>query len=959
MGIVDINSFDTRRKTAFSFSHNKLTNLGSLVRVPEANVIYVDDDANGAEDGSNWTDAYTDLQDALSDAETSGKDIWVAEGTYYPDEGDSVTDDNRFETFQLSEGVKMYGGFDPGSGDDTWAERDYVNNKTILSGDIDKDSTLDADNSFHVVTALEVEGAVLDGLTVTAGYADGDGLDGSGGGIWNKSSALTVSNCTFSENSAQSYGGGIFNSYSSCEVSHCIFSDCDAFNGGGIYILSSGDHTIKNSFFIDNSAGYGGGAVHFDTAPGTIVNCAFTRNKAERYGGALWLENFDISTTVVNSTFYANDANDEGGGIWLCNDGATITNCVFWGNTDDYGSHDEYDQIYIYGEDPNISYSCIQDEADDEDIPFPGTGPGRTDDEPKFIDVNDPNGEDDIFGTLDDGLYLESDSNCIDAGNPDTNSTDVGYSDITGYDRFVDGDSNGTEIIDIGAYEYNPNPVKFDRVPWTVALAINNSGLIVGSSKNSNGIAHAFINIPSQGNEPYPWVCTLTDLHPEGDSNVGAAYDISDSNWIVGSVGEKAFVMHYPNDMNMRVLPSLFSETEPESVACSIIEGLNGDGPIAAGYSGGRAVLWENLDSNEPTIHNLGTVSPYHKSKAYKVNKYGQVAGFYYPAMAGDAPDRAFIGSKSEGLRDIGTLGQGNISRALCIDNLGRVVGEATIDSNDAELRAFIYDSGQMYNLNDLISRDFNDPNWQVLSAQAITDDGFIVGYGRCDDSNGYSRTVLLVPARPIGIWQFDEGSGTTAIDSSIYGNHGKVYDAEWAEGRIRGALDFDGSDGVCIDSSSGEDSVLNIWDTDLTICAWVKSRNSGGTIIARAKEISTSYRLGISADKAYLNTYLDGEGDWTIYSDAVINQDTWHHIVGIFDRSNDIARIYIDGFKKGDAEITMNPESNDASTKIGCRKNTNDEGFDGLIDDVRIYPWALREKEVKNLFEGKGLLKF
>ena len=47
--------------------------------------IYVDVDASGSNDGSSWTNAYIYLQDAL-DVAVSGNDIWVAKGTYYPDE---------------------------------------------------------------------------------------------------------------------------------------------------------------------------------------------------------------------------------------------------------------------------------------------------------------------------------------------------------------------------------------------------------------------------------------------------------------------------------------------------------------------------------------------------------------------------------------------------------------------------------------------------------------------------------------------------------------------------------------------------------------------------------------------------------------------------------------------------------------------------------------------------------
>ena len=50
---------------------------------------------------------------------------------------------------------------------------------------------------------------------------------------------------------------------------------------------------------------------------------------------------------------------------------------------------------------------------------------------------------------------------------------------------------------------------------------------------------------------------------------------------------------------------------------------------------------------------------------------------------------------------------------------------------------------------------------------------------------------------------------------------------------------------------------------------------------------------------------------------------------------------------------MTIACASNDATTKIGCRNDASDDGFDGIIDDVRIYPWALNEGEAGELFEG------
>ena len=77
-------------------------------------VLYVDDSATGANDGSSWCDAYVYLQDALSAAAASGgtvNEIWVAQGIYKPDQGTRQTPGDRKATFQLLTGVALMGGY--------------------------------------------------------------------------------------------------------------------------------------------------------------------------------------------------------------------------------------------------------------------------------------------------------------------------------------------------------------------------------------------------------------------------------------------------------------------------------------------------------------------------------------------------------------------------------------------------------------------------------------------------------------------------------------------------------------------------------------------------------------------------------------------------------------------------------------------------------------------------------
>jgi len=393
---------------------NAIVDMGAYEYWP---AIFVNVDAVGANNGTSWADACNYLQDALFYAQY-GDEIWVAEGRYKP--GSS-----RTNTLRLKKGVAVYGGF-PDSGSPTWGHRNPRTYTTILSGDIGVVGD-NLDNSYHVVTGSGSDAnTVLDGFTITAGNANGSDPYDKGGGMFNNFGSLTVTNCTFSGNSANS-GGGMCNVNSGPAVTNCTFSGNSAADkGGGMYNLGYSSPTVTNCAFSGNSVtSSGGGMFNFDYSSPTITNCTFSWNSAGEYGGGVG--NLESSNP-------------------------TLTNCIMWGDTAPI-----LPEISNSLSTPTVAYSNVEGcgGSDGGWDPNCGTDGGNN------IDTNllfiGPNGPDGIPGTADDEnntVHLLGHSPCVDAGDPSGDYS--GQVDIDGQPRVAYG------RVDMGADEVFPAPGDFE-----------------------------------------------------------------------------------------------------------------------------------------------------------------------------------------------------------------------------------------------------------------------------------------------------------------------------------------------------------------------------------------------------------------------------------------------------------------------------------------------------------------
>jgi hypothetical protein len=429
---------------------NGLFTLTTAPALASSHIIHVDQAATGTNDGSNWVDAYIDLQDALASA-SAGDEIWVATGLYKPTDGS-----DRTASFQLKFGVEVYGGF---NGDEIDRhQREWQNNLTVLSGDIDGNDTTDANgivmnvddiagnNSYHVATGSGTnETAILDGFVITAGSADGTSTSPCnqrcGGGFYNVSGSPTLSRIRFIGNAARLSGGGMYNLSSNPILSNIDFRGNSSAGGAGVRNESSNPVMTNISFSQNRAIGSGGGMSNSDSSP-IITNAIFIDNHGA-FGGGGMVNSDNSNPVLTNLTLLGNSTDSSGGAISNFNSNPEIRNSIVWNNWAS-GDTGTVDASISNGNNstPTISHSLVQAcNPDDSWNNGCGADAGNNlaDVDPMFV-------QEWVFSlTQRPNLRLQADSPAINAGN--SSIVDPLASDLDGNVRIAD------DIVDLGPYE--------------------------------------------------------------------------------------------------------------------------------------------------------------------------------------------------------------------------------------------------------------------------------------------------------------------------------------------------------------------------------------------------------------------------------------------------------------------------------------------------------------------------
>ncbi|HUO07342.1 MAG TPA: choice-of-anchor Q domain-containing protein [Phycisphaerae bacterium] len=183
--------------------------------------------------------------------------------------------------------------------------------------------SISGNNANRIFSLSASASASISELTISHGN------DATQGGAIQNLGALTLSNCTFSQNTAGSLGGAIYANQSNTSLINCSFSNNTTSGGtskgGGIYQFA-GTVDVTGSTFSGNSSA-NGGALYNVAGTLTVANSSFSADTASNFGGAIFN---DTSLILSGSTFSGNSAVD-GGGLASTNT-ATVTNSTFVAN---------------------------------------------------------------------------------------------------------------------------------------------------------------------------------------------------------------------------------------------------------------------------------------------------------------------------------------------------------------------------------------------------------------------------------------------------------------------------------------------------------------------------------------------------------------------------------------------------------------------------------------------------
>ncbi len=210
-----------------------------------------------------------------------------------------------------------------------------------------------------------------------------------------------------------------------------------------------------------------------------------------------------------------------------------------------------------------------------------------------------------------------------------------------------------------------------------------------------------------------------------------------------------------------------------------------------------------------------------------------------------------------------------------------------------------------------------------------------------------------------VGHWTFDgKDMGPNVLDKSVNANHGNaVYgttgqtSTSTVAGRIGQALNFDGVNDY-VNAGTGLDQ-----NGEVTISAWINTRTIAANrlmIVSNSNSAGSGvdYQLEINRTAGKISL-LRSNVAVTVTGNKTLQINKWYHVVAVLSGStgNWLGKIYVDGEFDNHGADANNPSATNQTTFIG-EYGPFGRPFNGFIDDVRIYNYALATSTINKLYK-------
>jgi len=214
----------------------------------------------------------------------------------------------------------------------------------------------------------------------------------------------------------------------------------------------------------------------------------------------------------------------------------------------------------------------------------------------------------------------------------------------------------------------------------------------------------------------------------------------------------------------------------------------------------------------------------------------------------------------------------------------------------------------------------------------------------------------------PYGWYHCNSSSGNIVYDSSGFGRNGTTVnmdDSNWVPGKLNKCLTYDGiNEYVNLGNIAGFDR-----GNTFSLECWLKTSTDGKYIISKL-DATTPFRgwgmyIAAGGYLHFLMTHDQPFGNRIVVraNDTVLTDNAWHHCVVTYDGSSTAAGVvfYVDNHLESKV-VTTDNLTNTITNAINCQisgRDGADTTFNGLIDEVLIYPTTLDATDVANRWNG------